>query len=92
MIPVAFSLPGIALLWAYCGEAERAVELYALISCVPVVSHWHWFEDVAGRHIAAAAATLPPHTVAAARARGRARELKTTIDELLAEFERGDHE
>ena len=45
-----------------------------------------WFEDVAGRDIAAVAASLPPGVVAAAQARGRARDLETTIAELLEEL------
>ena len=90
--PLAFALPGIALLWASYGHAERAVELYALALSMPIVSSSRWFEDAAGRHIAAAAASLSPDVVAAARARGRARELKSTIAEVLAELEGGDHE
>ena len=39
------------------------------------------------RHIATAAvATLPPEAVAAAQERGRARDLKATVAELLAEL------
>ncbi len=85
-LPLAFALPGIALLWASCSHAERAVELYALASGMPIPSNSPWFDDAAGQHIAAAAATLPPDTVAAARARGRARDLKLTIGELLVEL------
>jgi tetratricopeptide (TPR) repeat protein len=86
VIPLAFALPGIALLWASCGQAERAVELYALALSMPMVSNSPWFEDAAGRHIKAAAARLPPDTVAAAQTRGRAGDLKSTIAELLAEL------
>lgn len=84
MLPVAFALRGIAFLWANCGHAERAVELYALASGILVVCNWHWFEDAARQHIAAAAAALPPDTVATAQARGRARDLKASVAELLA--------
>ena len=45
-----------------------------------------WFEDVAGRHIAAVAATLPPEVVTAAQERGRARDLEATVAELLVEL------
>jgi hypothetical protein len=45
-----------------------------------------FWEDVTGRHIAAAAVTLPPDVVAAAQARGRVRDLHGTVAELLAEF------
>jgi hypothetical protein len=43
-------------------------------------------EDIAERHIAALSATLPPDVVAAAQERGWARDLWTTVEELLAEL------
>ena len=46
-----------------------------------------WFGGVAGKHIAAAAATLPPEVVAVAQERGRARDLDATVAELLAQLE-----
>jgi predicted ATPase/DNA-binding SARP family transcriptional activator len=79
-------LPGIAMLLADQGETERAVELYALASRYPTGARSRWYEDVVGRHIAAAAATLPPDVVAAAQERGRARDLAATVAELLAEL------
>jgi tetratricopeptide (TPR) repeat protein len=79
-------LPAIALLLADRGEAERAVELYALASRYSYVSNAQWFEDIAGKEIAAVAATLKPDVVAAAQARGRARDLDATVKELLAEL------
>jgi hypothetical protein len=51
------------------------------------VANSRWFEDVAGKHIAAVAATLSPEVVAVARERGRARDLEATVAELLAELE-----
>jgi tetratricopeptide (TPR) repeat protein len=80
------ALAGIALLLADEGEAERAVELYALASRYPFVANSAWFEDVIGRHISASTAELPPDVVAAAQERGRARVLADTLAELLAEF------
>jgi len=85
IFPIITALPAIALLLADRGEVERAVELYALASRYPRVANSRWFEDVAGNHIAAAA-TLPPKVVAAAQARGRARDLDATVAELLAEL------
>jgi len=79
-----YSLRLMSLLLADRGEVERAVELYALATRYPYVANSRWFEDVAGKHIAAAAATLPPDVVTAAQARGRARDLEATIAELLA--------
>jgi tetratricopeptide (TPR) repeat protein len=81
------SLPPGALLLMDAGKMEKAVELYALASRYPFVANSRWFEDVAGREIAAAAATLPPDVVAAAQERGRARDLWVTMEELLAELE-----
>jgi hypothetical protein len=42
---------------------------------------------MAGRHVAAAAAALPPDVVAVAQERGRARELEATMVELVAELD-----
>ncbi|UCC63660.1 MAG: hypothetical protein JSV36_00950, partial [Anaerolineae bacterium] len=80
------ALPAVALLLADRGEVGRAVELYALASRYPFVANSRWFEDVAGKHIAVAAATLPPDVVAAAQERGRARDLDATVAELLIEL------
>jgi predicted ATPase/DNA-binding SARP family transcriptional activator len=80
------ALPAAALVLADAGEAERALQLYALASRYPFVANSHWFEDVAGKHIAAIATTLPPQVVAAAQERGRARDLWETAAELLHEL------
>lgn len=80
-------LPAVALILADQGAVERAVELYALASCYPLVANAQWYEDVAGKHIAAAAKALPPEGVAAAKERGRVRDLDATVKELLVELE-----
>jgi predicted ATPase/DNA-binding SARP family transcriptional activator len=85
--PLMYALPAIALLLADQGQKERAVEIYALASRYPFVANSRWFEDVAGKHIAAVAAALPPEVVAAAQERGRARDLDETVKELLVELE-----
>jgi predicted ATPase len=85
-VPLMHGLPAAALLLADEGQNERAVEVYALASRYPCVANSQWYEDVAGQHIAAIAATLPPDVVAAAQERGRARDLDTTVAELLAEL------
>jgi len=85
-LPLMNALPAVALLLAKQDKAEQAVELYALASRYPFVANSHWFEDVVGRHIAAAAASLPPEVVEAAKARGRARDLQATVVELLDEL------
>jgi hypothetical protein len=69
--PFLMALPGIAHLLAAQGQVTRAVELYVLLASLhPGVADLRWFEDVAGRHVAAAAASLPPEAVEAAQARG----------------------
>lgn len=75
-----------AWLLAGQGEVERAVELMTLAQCFPFIANSRWCEDVAGRHIAAAAATLPPHVMAIAQARGRVRDLWATVEEVLTLF------
>jgi hypothetical protein len=80
-----------ALLLADLGKGERAVEIYALASRYGFVANSHLWEDIAGHEIAALAATLPQEVVAAAQERGRARDLDTTVQELLVELERAGH-
>ena len=84
---LAYAFPLAALLLADQGEAERAVEVHALAMNYPFVANSKWFEDVAGKQIGAVAATLPPGVVAAARERGRVRDVGATVAELLAELE-----
>jgi predicted ATPase len=84
---VSVCLPTMALLLIDDGDVERAVELYALASNNPFVANSRWYEDLAGRHIAAAAEALSPEVVKAAQERGRERDLWQTARELLAELE-----
>jgi hypothetical protein len=84
---VSFALPVIPLLRAEQGEGARAVELYALAtSWTPMVSNSPWFEEIAGRHLTAVAASLPREVSAAAQARGRSRDLWATVTELAEEL------
>jgi hypothetical protein len=84
---LADALAPIAFLLVDRGEVGRAAELYALATRHPHVACSRWFEDLFGRHIAAAAAAaLPPGAVVAARERGRARDLYATAAELLTEL------
>ena len=87
--PLLWALPLMALLLADQHEAERAVELYALAERYPFVANSKWFEEVVGQPLTAAAATLSPEAVAAARERGRARDLQTTVEQLLNELQKG---
>jgi tetratricopeptide (TPR) repeat protein len=81
------TLCALALYLAHRGSEERAVELYALASCSPLVANSRWYEDVAGRHIAATAAALPPDVVAAAQERGQRQDLGVALAEQLAKLE-----
>ena len=89
-IPLLHLMPIIPVVLADTGEVERAVELYALAESHPFVANSKLFEDIAGRHIKAAGAALPPDVVEAAQARGRALDWWDTAAELLDELaERG---
>lgn len=84
---LSYGISGIALLLASQGQAERAVELYALVEVhFPVVRRSPWFADLGWAPIMVAAAAISPEDLAAAQARGRARELWATAAELLEEF------
>jgi tetratricopeptide (TPR) repeat protein len=84
LLPLWAALPVVALLEADCGEAERAAELYALGWSVPHIAQSRWYEDVAGRELAAVVAGLPRQVREAALARGRARGMWATAEELVA--------
>ena len=86
VFPLEGALPAIALLLADQGDVERASELYALALRFPSVANSRYYYDVAGRHIAAAAAVLPPEAVTEAKERGRNRDLWDTVAELVAEL------
>ena len=80
------ALAGIALLLADDGEVERGLEVYASAAKQPFVGNSRRFQDVAGKQLTAMAATLPMPVVTAAKERGRARDLESTVGELLTEL------
>ncbi|MBN1247839.1 MAG: tetratricopeptide repeat protein [Anaerolineae bacterium] len=80
------ALPAAALLLADQGESERAVALYALASRCEWIAASSWFDDVVGRSVAAAAASLPPDVVAVAKSEGHARDLRASAEEILREL------
>jgi hypothetical protein len=84
--PLCYALPVAALLLVVQGRVERALELQAMMSRFPAFVDSRLIEDYSGRHVAAAAADLPPEVVAAARERGRARDPVATLAELLIEL------
>jgi tetratricopeptide (TPR) repeat protein len=85
-IPLLYIMPIVSLLLVDHGEVEQAIELYSLASQHPFVSQGQLFEDIAGRHITALAASLPSDVVEAAKARGKEREMWDTASELLEEL------
>ncbi len=75
---------GVARVLAKQDDQERALELLAL-----VVNHrlsWQMAKDQAAPLIAELEAELPPDVVTAAQERGRARDLDSTVAELLDEL------
>jgi predicted ATPase len=85
-LPALDALALAAPLLAGEGQQEHAVELYALARRYPWVAQSRWFEELAGRHVDASAASLPAEVATAARERGRARELWATVTQLLEEL------
>jgi tetratricopeptide (TPR) repeat protein len=79
-------VPAAARLCAAQGHAERAVELLAFASRDSAWANTRSFEDAIGKWVSAAAADLPAAVIAAAQERGRARNIETTAEELLAEL------
>ena len=84
--PSIFAVPVVALYLCDRGEVERAIELFALTLRYGLAANSRWHEDVFGRPIAAATASLPPDVVAAAEERGRQRDLNDTVRDLSAEL------
>jgi predicted ATPase/DNA-binding SARP family transcriptional activator len=84
--PMRFELPAMAILCLDAGEKERAIELYAAARQSPYIANSRWFEAIVGQEIAQATAALPPTVVAAAEARGWARDLRQAAADLLAEL------
>jgi hypothetical protein len=88
-ISLLWALPVIGLHLLDEGQAERAMELYALASRRPFVAKSRWFADVVGNEItSAAAAALPAEQVALLEERGQGRDLQATAVELLSELRR----
>jgi hypothetical protein len=80
---ICHSLGPIALWIAEPDDPALAVELYTLACQHPGLAKARWFEDIYGRPIYARADRLPTEVLAAAKERGRARDLWQTADQLL---------
>jgi tetratricopeptide (TPR) repeat protein len=78
-------LLGPARLYAQTGDSERAAELVALARHHP--ANVEETRSKAGELLGRLRSDLPPEAYAAAVARGRARDLETTVRELLVELE-----
>jgi hypothetical protein len=87
-LPSMTALAGVALLRTEQGDYEAAIELYTVALQNGHVTNSRWYQDVVGQHIDAAAQTLPAAIVEAAQARGRAREWRSTVQELLTAWDR----
>jgi hypothetical protein len=88
-IPLLHLMPIIPVVLAAEEEPslkERAVELYAVAESHPFVANARLFEDIAGHHVKAAVACLPPDVVQAAELRGQTLDWWETAGELLEEL------
>jgi tetratricopeptide (TPR) repeat protein len=84
--PLLWALPAAAMLLLKLDQTERAVEVYELACTLPAVAKSRWVADVVGQPIGEATATLPLALVTAAKERGRALDMRATLEELLAEW------
>jgi hypothetical protein len=66
------------------GDGAKALELITLINHHPAA--WQWTRDRVAPLTARLESELPSHVIAAAKERGRARDLDATVAELLDEL------
>ena len=79
-------LPATPLCLLDAGEIERAIEVYELACTLPVIANNMWVQDMVGKPISEATRGLSSDVVAAAKERGRARDVLATCRELAEEF------
>jgi tetratricopeptide (TPR) repeat protein len=82
-----YALATVALLLAHEGQAERAIEVYNLISRYDFVANSQWFKDVFGRYLESTAAKLDSQKVQAARERSKSLDVWETAQELIYTFQ-----
>jgi DNA-binding SARP family transcriptional activator/predicted ATPase len=91
----SWTLPWVALFLTECGDPERAVEVYATATNLPIVANSRWYARVVREDIMAAVAHLSTQVVAAAEQRGRKLDLWQTaaklLEELSVEVSQADH-
>jgi len=78
-----YALATAALLLAYQGDHERAIEIYSLISRFDFVANSKWFEDVFGQQITTLSAALPQEKRQAAQEKAQTLEVWQTAEDLL---------
>lgn len=70
-------------------QEARALEFNALLYKFPLITKSYFAQSLEPRRVATLAASLPPEVASAAVARGRARDLRETAGEILAELKLG---
>jgi tetratricopeptide (TPR) repeat protein len=81
-ITLNMTLPGVALWLSLTGDRVRAVEVWELALCLPMVAHSQWYADFVGQRLETVALALAPAEREAAQARGRALDLWGTAAAL----------
>jgi tetratricopeptide (TPR) repeat protein len=84
---LSYVLPAVALIQAFQGRLEQAIELFELICEKTIYGNTPWLEDVVGKRIKQLASSLPHEVVEAAMEGGRKMDLFATSASLLEEFE-----
>ena len=64
------------------GEAEKALEFFEAAARQPIFANSPWFNELFGKSIAVYTASLPAEIAAAARERGRQRQLWSSVEEM----------
>ena len=82
----SWTLPWVALYLAKRGDIERAVEVYAMASKLPMVANSKWFPEVVEKEIVASCVNLSPEAIAAAKDRGKKADIFATVADLLEEL------
>ena len=82
--PARFAVQSYSLLIADAGQIEYGLELHTFVMQHPYFGNSVYRQDITGRHIDEYAATLAPEQRQRAKARGEARDLWATVDEVLA--------
>ncbi len=85
IIPLLFSLPGIALLLADKGAIENAMAIYAPLLAMPIIANSQLRHDLAGAELAIMAQQLPSETQKTITQQGEGANIWAIAEMLLAE-------